>query len=128
MAYRWHRAGVEFLVAPADRRRGGIDGTGRRLNLDPAKLPMDGEVGDVVKRSEGDAGLLQAGDRLGAVEAAEDGVDLDIQGRPMLDPQHVGGKARIGGEFWLLQHLIAEGLPFPLVLDRQHHLMPVLPP
>ena len=68
----------------------------------------------------GDPGLLQPLRHLGRSEALEGLHDQRRQQLPLGAAQRVGGETCIPRECGLQQHLVAEDLPFPLVLQAQH--------
>jgi hypothetical protein len=69
----------------------------------------------------GDCRRVQALDHLCRRECGEDFEDQRLQFGAVLVALGVAGKARIGGHLGAQQHGVAEGLPFALVLQAQHH-------
>src|SRR5208282_5176794 len=103
---------------------GGCDEVdGPRLARDggAAELGMAARRLDRVERAEGDAEALEPRDEGLARERKEDLGNLGVKRRAVLRALAGAREALVAGELRALQHALAEGAPFALVLDRDDH-------
>ena len=85
------------------------------------QLRVHGQMRGVADAAEGDIGGGEPFRQRCHVDGAEHRLHPCIGVGAALDPLHIGGKGRVGGEHRVAEHVLGEYAPFAIALDRNQN-------
>ena len=92
---------------------------------DDVVLRMGQQIIQIGQPPKSDVGCIQPGNRRIAGQAGKNRRNPRIQCLAVGDPQRIAGKARIGGQCMITQHIGAQPQPFALILNREQDSLSV---